>query len=78
MPGLGETAFLALADLPEITSTHPHQALKQWQWAPKKQVEEPDSALPEAEHNELSKPQTGAALEGADFVKFAPSEKPPN
>ena len=43
-----------------------------------KQLGEPASEILEAEHGEISKPQTVAALEGADFAAFAPSEKPPN
>ena len=40
-----------------------------------KQLGEPVSEVLEAEHGELSKPQTVAALEEADFATFAPSEK---
>ena len=45
-----------------------------------KSQEEPVPALPEAEAglDELSKPQTAVVLEGADFAKVAPFEKPPN
>ena len=43
-----------------------------------KQMGEPLSEVLEAENDELSKPQTVAALEEADFATFAPSEKTPN
>ena len=43
-----------------------------------KQMGEPVSEVLEAENDELSKPQTVAALEEADFATFAPSEKTPN
>ena len=39
------------------------------------QLGEPASEILEAEHDELSKPQTVAALEEADFAAIAPSEK---
>ena len=41
------------------------------------QLEEPASEILEAEHGELSKPPTDAALEGADFATWVPSGKPP-